>query len=447
MLGIQNGAVLQRGDDNTCNIFLSENVNEAFFESNGRKTSAGLEKTDVGTRLYGIPTGGPYTVMLDGQSFSDVYVGDLWILAGQSNMEGNGFYRSADETASHGDDIRALYPSRKWETAHHPLHTIWASPDRVHRALPGLSEEVITFKGVGPGMAFAKRLREIFSVPQGLICCAHGGTKISQWDPDLFCEGEDSLFWSMCESIKTAGGNVRGLFWSQGCSEGMCGDENSAVTSVASYTEDTLKFFRVLREYLGKDIPIVMTQIARLYGFDSEGLFASFSSIKEQQRVFAEKLSNALVVPTINCSLDDIVHLDSDSQDRIGAESADAMAALLGKNTMPPIRLSHAKLETEKGLGHTRLSIYFENVSGSLDAKPRPEGFSVSNERWGRDGFSLFDSKIEQNRVVLRISEDLDSVKEKFVCYGMGLRPCCNVCDSKGRSIPAFSVRISDILK
>ena len=55
---IQNSQVLQRGPDNTATVTLE----------NGETLT--------------LPVGGPYTV----GDAHNVYVGDLWILAGQSNM-------------------------------------------------------------------------------------------------------------------------------------------------------------------------------------------------------------------------------------------------------------------------------------------------------------------------------------------------------------------------
>ena len=50
-------------------------------------------------RLTGIPVGGPYTLTISDKNgevdFDNIYVGDVWILAGQSNMEGAGLMTDA----------------------------------------------------------------------------------------------------------------------------------------------------------------------------------------------------------------------------------------------------------------------------------------------------------------------------------------------------------------
>ena len=88
--GLKNGALLQRDENNVCKCFFKA-------ETNGEmKSSIGIVlKNDDGRYvLTGIPVGGPYSFTLSDQKdvieFNDIYVGDLWFLGGQSNMEGAG---------------------------------------------------------------------------------------------------------------------------------------------------------------------------------------------------------------------------------------------------------------------------------------------------------------------------------------------------------------------
>ncbi len=68
-------------------------------------------------KLVGVPTGGPYSILTQGASFpfasqtENLFVGDLWILAGQSNMEG---YGDLIDVAEPNDQVRLLGMDGKW---------------------------------------------------------------------------------------------------------------------------------------------------------------------------------------------------------------------------------------------------------------------------------------------------------------------------------------------
>src|SRR5262249_19195885 len=81
----------------------------------------------VDGKFVGVPTGGPYQVSVkvkvgDTQqtlSVGPIFVGDLWVLAGQSNMQGIGDL--IDVTPSH-PKVMALEMNGRWVRAQEPLH-------------------------------------------------------------------------------------------------------------------------------------------------------------------------------------------------------------------------------------------------------------------------------------------------------------------------------------
>ena len=95
----------------------------------------------VDGRLVGVPVGGPYTihcrVEVDNRflntTIGPVFVGDLWVLAGQSNMEGVGDL--IDVTPPHSQ-VMMLGMDGKWSQAEEPLHWLVDSPDPVHSGDP-----------------------------------------------------------------------------------------------------------------------------------------------------------------------------------------------------------------------------------------------------------------------------------------------------------------------
>ena len=141
-----------------------------------------------------VRAGGSTTVV------GDVLVGDLWVLAGQSNMEGVGDLvdvQKPDPLVHSFDQLDA------WGVAREPLHNLPGAVDRVHwrknkqgeperytgEALAKFNET--RKKGAGLGLPFAVEMVRRTGVPVGLVPCAHGGTSMDQWSPELKDKGGD----------------------------------------------------------------------------------------------------------------------------------------------------------------------------------------------------------------------------------------------------------------
>jgi sialate O-acetylesterase len=141
--------------------------------------------------LKPLPAGGPYELRVSAGAeqrvFSDLLIGDVWIAAGQSNME----WRLADT-----NDAAA-----EIAVADHPRIRHAKMPHRVSltplRDAPPLSWDVSSPATAGEfsGVAyhFARRVQAETGVPIGLLNLSWGGTHIETWtspraaaaDPDL----------------------------------------------------------------------------------------------------------------------------------------------------------------------------------------------------------------------------------------------------------------------
>src|SRR5579871_368894 len=161
-----------------------------------------LQRRADGT-AHGLPVGGPYEL----EGARDILVGDLWVLGGQSNMEGLGDMVDLEPPIPY---VRSFQSREEWAVAEEPLHWLAESPRSVHHLLwgaPGVPESMPPRdpgrpKGAGLGLTFAKTYYAATGVPVGLIPCAHGGTTMDQWNPALEAEGEPSLYGAACARVE-----------------------------------------------------------------------------------------------------------------------------------------------------------------------------------------------------------------------------------------------------
>ncbi len=120
-------------------------------------------------KLSGVPTGGPFYANAKIKvaetertaTVGPLFVGDLWVLAGQSNMQG---YGDLIDVTTPDPRVMALELDRTWVQAKEPLHWWLLDPVR----------QKVHPKGAGLGLSFAKTLVQHTKVPIGLLPCARG---------------------------------------------------------------------------------------------------------------------------------------------------------------------------------------------------------------------------------------------------------------------------------
>jgi sialate O-acetylesterase len=132
-------------------------------------------------RLPALPAGGPHRLTARTrsgavQSVGDVYIGDVWLCSGQSNMAlpvSRSLSASLEIANSANDGIRAL--TVPLASSPRPLDTL-ATP--------------VEWKVAGPATTgafsaacyyFARELQKTVGVPMGLVVSAWGGSKIQPW--------------------------------------------------------------------------------------------------------------------------------------------------------------------------------------------------------------------------------------------------------------------------
>jgi len=407
----------------------------------GQATGRNFEAT-----LKGIPSGGPYTIEFvigedqETMTVADIYVGDVWFLAGQSNMQGVG--NTADAPKPH-PLVRAFVMRDEWELAEEPLHMLQEAVDVVHnggdRLTPakGAKAKREAVKGVGPGLYFGREMVARTKVPQGLIICAHGGTSMAQWSPELKDQGGASLYGAMIRRFEKLGQPARGVLWYQG--------ESDAYAEAAKiYTEKMQELVAATRADFGQpNLPWCVVQIGRVVSSTWDGGY--WNSIQDQQRLLPETIDNLDVVPTIDLGLDDSIHISGADNEPLGirlARLADRLA-LGNRKEKGSIRFRDIKTYTPTGAtdpAQNALEITFDNVVGGLTSAGRPAGFSVLDPE-GNVMPMMYKTRLEGNKVILESTVASAALEAFSLAYGHGLDPYCNITDARGMGIPVIGAQ------
>ena len=367
-----------------------------------------------------LPTGGPYTV---GRA-KNVLVGDLWVLAGQSNMEGVGDL--ADVEAPH-PLVHSFQSREQWAVAEEPLHWLGESPRPVHHTIWGmpmpaspLPRDPARAKGSGLGLSFAKAMVEAAGVPIGLIPSAHGGTSMQQWEPSRKNMGGGSLYGATLERVRASGGKVAGILWYQGESDANLADSPLYEARMTALVQS----FRT--DFGQPDLPFLFVQLGGWVADPSENYVIGWNSVRESQCRLAETLTHSGMVSAIDCGLDDGIHIDTPGLKALGRRLA---AVALG--TPAPALKSVVRDDN----AHT-LRVSFTNVQGQLTAPGKPAGFSLRSAD-GTEAALIYKVVLDGSDAVLKLNDD-PSPAELHLYYGYGLSPYCNITDTSGASVPTF---------
>ena len=422
----------------------------------GRRVVSGFDWRGVGNAAGGafhatladVPTGGPYTVevrrrdavgnVAEVTGVREILVGDVWLLIGQSNMQGVGKLVDVEAPSPF---VHNFTMSHRWQLAAEPLHWRIDSRDPVHYRdrLDDLDElgrrqrraeaRRQRSRGAGLGLPFAKHLVEHTGVPVGLISAAHGGTSLKQWDPALKEKGGESLYGSMLKQVRRAGGHVKGALWYQG--ESDTPDDELA----AMYRERFKKFVASLRRDLGEpELPFYYVQIGRFVVDDR--LANPWKVLQETQRMVFREIPNSAVVSVLDLPLDDRIHVDTQGLKRVGARLAKiARRELFGERQLEiGPRLAGLRIEDE---GRT-IRVAYSHVNGRLAPARRINGFSLKNGD-GRNLRLVFDASVDPDRpdtVVLCVQGQLPP--DAVLWYGDGLDPVCDLVDSEDMAALGF---------
>jgi hypothetical protein len=370
--------------------------------------------------LDGIPAGGPYRLetrfspkgnklgewSMRGDMRHFLAVGDLWIVAGQSNAVGYGRAPAAD-----GPEIglHVLRQNGHWALAAHPLH------DATGTIFPANRENYNA--GHSPFLHFARVLRRETGIPIGLIPAALGGSPLEAWHP-----GRGPLFRNLLAMVRHAGGRVRGMAWCQG-------ESDSEPGMAETYLERFLEAVDGWRRALDRpDLPILTVQLGRYHGRDripgreepddpagassAPGTAAAvpvsrrppagkedaeWSMVREAQRTAARLRKNLTVIPALDLPLDDTIHFGTAGN----LVLADRLArCALGAAYGRPVEHRAPDILEAAMRGDQVLELRFGPVTGRLDTyRPVSDPFRVEDD----DGVAPVERTVFYHRDTVRL--------------------------------------------
>jgi iduronate 2-sulfatase len=248
---------------------------------------------------------------------------DVYILAGQSNMDGRGDVQDLPKVLKSkqpGVLIYYTHPADPKKDGEKPTQS-----DAWQRLAPGYSVPTrsrrisLPSKTFGPEVSFGHAIQKTLGGDRAvaIIKVTRGGTNLrSDWSPDGFMY--QSLITTVNDAmaaLKKAGheGEIRGVLWHQGESDSRRLDE---------YQGELETLIANTRKAVGKpELPFLIGELAPTKP-------AAFRAL---QKTIADENDRVVLVRSVSLKTKDKTHFDAASQVEIGKRFAKAMAGLLAK--------------------------------------------------------------------------------------------------------------------
>ncbi len=321
--------------------------------------------------LSHVPAGGMYTLLSQlgdadlpgewerrGEARFHLGVGDIYLIAGQSNAAGYGKTPGADEP----DVCVHLYSNGGiWQTAAHPMSDSTGS-------LHPINAEWAT-AGSCPWLRFGNLLHKALHYPIGLLQASKGDSYLHQWLPAQYSTNDPLAarkpdyipggLWHVAVDVTSAIGKIAGVLWYQG--------ENDADEPewAAHYGERFALFVSEFRHAVGQpELPFYTVQLNKNCQVVEASLVHGWGQVKEAQRLAARTLPHVYVTPAHDLPMSDRVHNNTAANGVIGERTA--WLALEKEYRRPWFGaapdLETATLERESG----QLMLHFTDVAGYL---------------------------------------------------------------------------------
>ena len=370
----------------------------------------------VETRIKPDQLSNGVTRAMRGDCIHHLGVGDIYVIAGQSNASGTGKGAAMDGPML---GVHLFANDELWKLATHP----------VEDATNSLHPATVTgmFHGHSPWLAFAKTIYLKTGIPVGLIPTALGGSPIARWVKSDDTPGD--LFDNMADMVQKAGGKIAGVLWYQG-------ESDATLDGVARY-KDRFKSLVLATRDLARNskLPIFTAQLNSCFlDLISE---ADWSAIREAQRTLSQELDRVYLIVTVDCPLSDEIHNRAGSNVWIGERFAlAAQEHVYGEI----VQSQYPDIDSVTLTGENRmaLNLTFNFVSGDWTAGQGTSNFSIQDE----EGWISVEKQFfgEAKSIKLELSRGVVGKATVHALYGS--HPVPTLFDDNGRCITPFSVSL-----
>jgi sialate O-acetylesterase len=387
-----------------------------------------------------IKAGGPYTITIEGDkneiTIKDVYVGDVWICSGQSNMEmglGGCTDAAKHKEASKNPNIRLFTVPRK----------ISAEPVKEVNSkwLECGPETVGGFSGVA--YFFGRDLQKALDVPIGLIHTSWGGTVAEAWTPKSALEADPKLkglipaditiddnkpnanqgtvlYNGMIAPLIPYG--IKGAIWYQGESNAGRAEQYETLfpTMIKSWRKD----------WNQGEFPFFFVQLAPFMKIEKDPTDTPWARLREAQRLTLKLDKTGMAVIT---DVGDEKDIHPKQKEPVGARLALAARAIAYGEKIEYSGPTYDSMKVADG----KAILSFKHLGGGLAAKGDAlTGFTIAGED---KVFYNAEAMIQGGTVVVSSSMVAKPVAVRF---GWANYPVVNLWNKEG--LPASPFRTDD---
>lgn len=303
-----NGMVLQR-DKEIC--IFGYGSGSGTIEFCGEQYSFTSKEDKFYVYLKPQKAGGPYdmTVTLSGkkQIISDILIGDVYIAAGQSNMELT-LKGTAEIEYFTNENIRFFTEPNNVDKENKPIHN---SADWI------VCKEKKSDNFSAIGYYFANKLQEYSGVPVGVISCSKGASRVDTWtapeyvnqesylamqtircgDYDYYKFNQNSYLY-LNKLLNIVPFTNSGVLWYQG-------ESNRGIVESIYYAEMLRIMINNWREIWNDNLPFYIVQLMPYIGNPE---MSDWAMIRAQQEKVTKTVNNTYLVTLVNTGESDKIH-------------------------------------------------------------------------------------------------------------------------------------------